>query len=366
MFRSHPLRKSMPLEDRERLPPQRRKLPTRIICTLGPASQRKETILKMSQAGMSIVRINFSHGSYEQHLQLIKSVREVNQEHHLDIKLLQDLTGYRIRLGELRRPIELMKYQEIMMVQGETQTDHCVPLHFEGDIRDIKKGMEVFIADGLIELVVVGTSGKRVRLEVVQGGRISSRKNVNIPKLKLKKDILTEQDKTDIEFGIEHGFDYIAQSFVRTHRDILSVVDRVKPYLPGCQIIAKIESQEGVRNLNSIMTACEGILIARGDLGVSLPIYEIPIIQKEIIHRCNQKKKTVITATQMLESMTINPRPTRAEVSDVANAILDGSDYVMLSGETAIGSFPVKCVRMMQNIIDYTQRHRTKVQTVRT
>jgi pyruvate kinase len=315
----------------------------------------------MAKAGMDIARINFSHGSYEQHLELIKLVREVNHEHHLNIKLLQDLTGYRIRLGELRRPIELMKHQQVHMCKGETQTDRYIPLHFEGDIRDIKKGMEVFIADGMIELVVVASSRKHLLLEVVSGGRISSRKNVNIPQMKLKEDILTEQDKTDIEFGIEHNFDYIAQSFVRTKSDILSVVNRVKPYLPKCQIIAKIESQEGVRNLDSIAVACDGILIARGDLGVSLPIYQIPVIQKEITRRCNQTSKTVITATQMLESMTTNPRPTRAEVSDVANAILDGSDYVMLSGETAIGNFPVKCVRMMENIITYTERHRAKL-----
>ena len=309
----------------------------------------------MARSGMDIARINFSHGDYEQHFQLTKLVHEVNREYQLNIKLLQDLTGYRIRLGELRRPLELMKYQEVCMVQAQTQIDHCIPLYFEGDIRDIKKGMEVYIADGMIELVVIGLKGKRLLLEVLNGGRINSRKNVNIPKLKVKASVLTEQDKEDIEFAIEHHYEYIAQSFVRTKKDALDVVNRVKPYLPDCQIIAKIESQEGVRNLKSIMEASEGILVARGDLGVSLPIYQIPIMQKDIIRCCNQKKKMVITATQMLESMTINPRPTRAEVSDVANAILDGTDYVMLSGETAIGNFPVKCVRMMKAIIDYTE-----------
>jgi pyruvate kinase len=218
--------------------------------------------------------------------------------------------------------------------------------------------MDVFIDDGNLQLRVIGRSKKGIRLEVIQGGILKSRKGVNIPKIKLKSDILTEKDKQDISFGIKNRVDYIAQSFVRHKADIVRVTKLVESRLPDCKIIAKIENQDGLKNLSEIMHACDGIMVARGDLGVSLPIYQIPIFQKFIIRRCNAEKKWVATATQMLESMITNSRPTRAEVSDVANAILDGTDYVMLSGETAVGAFPVKCVRMMKDIINFTEKNR--------
>jgi len=329
---------------------------TKIICTLGPASRTAETITRMARAGMDIVRINFSHGDHSQHQALIDAVRKVNAKIKTNIKILQDLEGYRIRIGHLRRPVALTKGQHIWMVAMDRSRGKDIPLEFSGDVRVIKKGMCVFVDDGKIFLKVLGCAGQRIRLQVEQGGFLKSRKGVNIPEMHLQSNILTDKDREDMDFGIKHEVDLIAQSFVRNKRDILRVAHRVKTGLPQCRIIAKIENRQGVRNVSSIIDGCDGIMVARGDLGVSLPIYQIPLIQKDIIRRCNKKKKFVITATQMLESMTEEIRPTRAEVSDVANAILDGTDYVMLSGETAVGRFPVKSVEMMRQIIEFTEK----------
>lgn len=330
---------------------------TKIICTLGPACARKETILKMARAGMAVARLNFSHGTHEQHEELIHLVRAINARHRQKIKLLQDLAGYRIRVGEMNQSIMLIKYQRLWMTLGKRQVGGVIPLDFEGDLKDFQKGMDVYIDDGKLYMKVVGRRYGKIEMEVFQGGILKSRKGVNIPELKLRADIFTEKDRQDIEFGIHSKMDFIAQSFVRNRQDILRVAKLVRPRLPNCKIIAKIENKDGLRNLDSIIDASDGILVARGDMGVSLPIYEIPIFQKEIIRRCNEKKKLVITATQMLDSMTENARPTRAEVSDVANAILDGTDCVMLSGETAVGNFPVKSVRMMRQIVEFTEKN---------
>lgn len=330
---------------------------TKIICTLGPASQRKDTIIKMAREGMDVARINFSHGSHADHLRMIKTIRAANREAKLDIKILQDLEGYRLRLGELKYPVELIKHQQVWM-KSKSSNVFDIPLDSDIAVHHLRKGMDIFIDDGKIHLKVMGRSKEGVRLEVEQGGIIKSRKGVNIPALKLRSEILTAKDKQDIAFGIRQKVDFIAQSFVRNRQDIIKVSRLVKPHLPKCKVIAKIENQDGVKNMGSIIDACDGVMVARGDLGVSLPIYEIPLIQKEIILNCNISNKMVVTATQMLESMTENSRPTRAEVSDVANAILDGTDYVMLSGETAVGSFPVKCVRMMRQIITHTEKFR--------
>ena len=216
--------------------------------------------------------------------------------------------------------------------------------------------MHVYIADGTIDLKVKGKNGDIFGLEVIQGGCISSKKGVNIPGLKLKSDIFTQKDANDLELGIKNKVDFVAQSFVRNAKDIAHVFDIVKKQLPKAKVIAKIENREGVDNIEEIINACDGIMVARGDLGVSLPIYQVPVLQKKIIKITNKKRKLDITATQMLETMIEHKRPTRAEVSDVANAIYDGSDCVMLSGETAIGKFPVETVEMMRKIIEFTEK----------
>lgn len=327
-----------------------------IICTLGPASSSEEVIAAMAGSGMGIARINFSHGDHKQHRDMIDTVRAVNKKYGYQTKILQDLEGYRIRVGQLKQPIELKRKQHVRMSNTPDESSGFIPLDSDIDIKSLQQGMHVFINDGMICLRVIGRQGERVELEVENGGIISSKKGVNIPELELNKNILTAKDEEDIAFGIENKVDYVAQSFVRNKQDILRVVNMVKPSLPGCKFIAKIENSDGVLNIESITDACDGIMIARGDLGVSLPIYQIPFIQKDIIRLCSKKKQFVITATQMLESMTEHPRPTRAEVSDVANAILDGSDFLMLSGETAVGHYPVESVRMMRQIIEFTKK----------
>ncbi len=329
---------------------------TKIICTIGPASRSKTTLREMARAGMDVARLNFSHGTHDEHKQVIETIRQINAETGAGIRILQDLEGYRIRVGHLKEPVELEKGRTVWMAAGEEQTSSAIPLEFNGDIMAIRPGMSVFIDDGKIFLSVTGQSGKRVKMKVEQGGLLQSRKGVNIPEMKLGGNILTAKDRRDIDFGILHQVDFVAQSFVRNKRDIQRVAALVRPRLPDCRIISKIENRQGAKNMSTILEGCDGIMVARGDLGVSLPIYQIPLLQKDIIRRCNRAKKPVITATQMLESMTEEIRPTRAEVNDVANAILDGTDYVMLSAETAAGRFPVETVKMMSQIIDCTER----------
>ena len=329
---------------------------SKIICTLGPASHSEKVICGMAKAGMAVARINFSHGDHQQHQKTIDAVRHVNKKKKTRIKLLQDLEGYRIRIGHLKKPIELKPKDRIRMSNVPQPPANVVPIDYTGVNCTLKKGLDVFVDDGLICLRVINSNKRSIHLEVINGGILKSRKGVNIPSLKLRSNILTEKDQEDISFGIKNEFDYVAQSFVRNKMDIKRVSQLLKPHLPRCRMIAKIENQEGIRNLDSISDACDGVIVARGDLGVSFPIYKIPMIQKEIINHCNRQQKMVITATQMLESMTHSPRPTRAEVGDVANAIIDGSNFVMLSGETAVGSYPVESVAMMKQVICYTEK----------
>ena len=329
---------------------------TKIICTLGPASSSAGIISKMAQAGMDVARLNFSHGDHKQHQKVINAIRTVNKRRKRPIQILQDLEGYRIRIGNLKSPIELKKGKFVFMSGRSKKAKDVIPLDCDFDIKALKAGMHVFISDGIIDLKIVERRKHCVKLQVIQGGVISSKKGVNIPGLKLKANIFTAKDELDIVFGIANKMDYVAQSFVRNKKDIKQIMELVKPHLPECKVIAKIENKEGVDNIDGIIDECDGIMVARGDLGVSLPIYQVPILQKRIINRTNRKKKLDVTATQMLESMIDNMRPTRAEVSDVANAILDGSDYVMLSGETAVGRFPVETVRMMRQIIEFTEK----------
>src|SRR3989338_423744 len=331
---------------------------TKIIGTLGPASSSEEMIIKMASRGMDVARLNFSHGTHAKHQAMIDLVRKVNRKRNFRVTILQDLEGYRIRIGHFKKKVLLQKNETWYMSADPVLTEEHIPFDFSEDVRSIEKGSSVFIDDGKLQLKVVGYSGKRLKLKVIQGGPLTERKGVNIPDQKLQSSILTQKDRQDIEFGIKNRVEKVAQSFVRNKKDILHIVDMVKPRLPDCKIIAKIEGPQGVRNIESIIDVCDGIMVARGDLGVSFPIYKVPILQKYLIHHCNRRKKLSITATQMLDSMMEQGRPTRAEVSDVANAILDGSDYVMLSGETAVGKYPSRTIKMMSQIIEYTEHYR--------
>jgi len=329
---------------------------TKIIATLGPASSDEDMILKLAIRGMNVARINFSHGTEDQHKNFVKRVRKINKEYRYDVKLLGDLAGYRIRVGHLKKKYLLVKDKVYYMSSLKDDTADHIPFDFDGDISDIKDGSQVFIDDGRLQLKVVEHVGKKLKLKIIQGGILESRKGINIPALKVQPNNMTDQDRKDLGFAIKHKFDYIAQSFVRNKRDIERVVDIVKPKVSYCKVIAKIENQDGVNNIDSIIEACDGVMVARGDLGVTLPLFKIPIVQKYIIHHCNRLKKLSITATQMLDSMVTAGRPTRAEVSDIANAILDGTDFVMLSGETSVGKYPSRSTKIMSQIIEYTER----------
>ncbi|MFH1577232.1 MAG: pyruvate kinase [Candidatus Margulisiibacteriota bacterium] len=328
---------------------------TKIICTLGPSSSSQAVLRKMMLAGMDVVRLNFSHGSAEHRLQRIKTVRELNKKCRRAIKILGDLEGFRIRIGRLKHPVALRKNDTIWLTQANIiGAGHTLPFDYTGNLKVIKNGHLIYIDDGNICLQVTGRKKDALRTRVIAASLLKDHKGINIPEAKLEFSGLTNKDRRNLAFALEHQLDYVAQSFVRSKEDIL----QIKKLLTGSKIkiIAKIENREGIKNIDEIIEVSDGIMIARGDMGISIPIYEVPLVQKKIIKKCNKAKKFVITATQMLESMTENPRPTRAEVADVANAVLDGTDYVMLSGETAVGKYPSETVLMMDQIIKFTEQ----------
>ena len=334
---------------------------TKTICALGPASSSETVIKKMIRSGMSVARLNFSHGKPQELLHRVKLIRLLNAKYRRRIKLLGDLQGHRIRIGDLTAPLELKKRQIVWLVSQKIKGKNGnIPFDYQGSLSSIKNGCQIFIDDGNIALEVIGRFGYRLKTRVIAGGLIKKFKGVNIPEAKLEFGGISKKDIQDIFFCEKHGVEYIAQSFVRTKKDILEVRKLIGAGSP-CQLIAKIECREGIKNIDEIIKVSDGIMIARGDMGVSLPIYEIPVIQKMIIKKCNRANKFVITATQMLESMTDNSRPTRAEVTDVANAIIDGTDFVMLSAETAVGKHPAETVIMMNNIIRFTERNLSKL-----
>ena len=333
---------------------------TKIICTLGPSSSKEDVLKNLILAGMNVARLNFSHGTNKTHKQSIDIIRRLNKNRRNKTKILQDLEGYRIRVGLFKGPrkmIELVKGSIVTLVNTlETDKKDVIPFDYEGSLYDIKTGCHIFIDDGNIALKVKSRDRNGIKAEVIVPGILKEHKGINIPDINLKFEGLTSKDKNNLLFGIANKVDFIAQSFVRSKKDIISVREFINQHKFNCPLIAKIENRQGIENIDEILDVSDGIMIARGDMGVSLPIYEVPMIQKMIIKKCNKHKKFVITATQMLESMTEHLRPTRAEVSDVANAILDGSDYVMLSGETAVGKHPIEAVQMMSDIIRFTEK----------
>ena len=333
---------------------------TKIVCTVGPASSKESVLRNMMRAGMDVVRLNFSHGTLAEHLEKIHLIRALNKKYRRHIRILGDLEGYRMRIGELKdkKPVPVKKREVLWLTTDKIfgQGDR-IPFDWAGSLKPIRPGQHIFIDDGLIALKVEARDKKNLKTRVIVGGLIKQSKGINIPGVKLDVTGLTRKDRDDIHFCIEHKVDYIAQSFVRNKQDILDLRAHLKHHSHRCGIIAKIENREGIRNIDGIISVCDGIMVARGDMGISIPVYEVPYIQKKIIKKCNKAKKFVITATQMLESMTEHPIPTRAEVCDVANAILDGTDFVMLSAESASGLYPVKCVEMMNQIIKFTEKH---------
>lgn len=328
-------------------------LRTKIICTIGPSSEEKGKISQLIRAGMNIARLNFSHGTYEEHKSRIVNLRDAEKELDANIAIMLDTKGPEIRIGTFGGHKAVLKTGQefalsILPVQGD---ENRVYVNFNQITQIVTKGDRILLADGLIELAVTVVKKDEVVCKVLNGGEISDRKGVNIPGKSLPLPALTQKDIDDIIFGIGMGVDFIAASFVRKASDVVEIQKILeKNGGEDVHIIAKIENQEGVDNIDEIIRVADAIMVARGDLGVEIPVEEVPLIQKRIIEKCNGEGKPVITATQMLDSMIRNPRPTRAETTDIANAILDGTDAIMLSGETAAGCYPVEAVQMMVRI----------------
>jgi len=316
-------------------------------------------------SGLDIVRLNFSHGSYSEHIKLAELVRTLNKKMRRSVKIMQDLEGYRIRIGKLQRPVLLKKGRHLYLTQEDiVGNEKEISFDYEGTLKVIKPGTLIFADDGKITLEVKAVEKNRLETKVLTDGELNEHKGVNIPDARLEFESFTEKDKIDIEVGIDNHFDYIAQSFVRNADDVITIKDVVKPRHPKCQIFAKVESREALDNIDGIIDEAGGVIVARGDLGICVPIYEIPVIQKQIVKKCREKNKPVVVATQMLDSMTEEPIPTRAEVTDVANAILDGATHLLLSAETAIGKHPHRVVDMMNKIIKSTERYQEKNQHI--
>ena len=334
---------------------------TKVVCTMGPNTNDRELLKKLIENGMDVARFNFSHGDHEEQKSRMDLLKELRQELNTNTAILLDTKGPEIRTGVLKggKRIMLKAGEQFTLTTEEIEGDESkVSITYEGLVQDVDAGRVILIDDGLIELKVVGKSEKEIFCEVINGGELGERKGVNVPNVAVRLPAITEKDKDDIRFGVEQGIDFIAASFVRNAECVLEIKAYLKelgaPYVP---IIAKVENAEGITNIDEIIRAADGVMVARGDLGVEIPAEEVPYLQKMIIQKCNMNFKTVITATQMLDSMMRNPRPTRAEVTDVANAVYDGTDAVMLSGETAQGKYPLEALQMMVHIIQNTEQH---------
>ncbi|MCK5220740.1 MAG: pyruvate kinase [Candidatus Aminicenantes bacterium] len=329
---------------------------TKIICTVGPSSESVEVLEKMLKSGMSVARLNFSHGDFGTHKRAIKNIRTAAKNTGIPIAILADLSGPKIRVGELAEPVELIKNKVVSL--GTRKGDGTIYTDFTMLPEIVKKGDPILIDDGNIELKVTEVKSNSVDCKVVTPGVVKSKKGINLPASGLSIPVFTKKDRIDLKFSIGEGVDLIAMSFVDSPENIVPVRKMLKTYSADIPVIAKIERPQALDNIVEIVDVFDGIMIARGDLGVEVLPEKVPIIQKELILLANRENKLVITATQMLESMISSPRPTRAEASDVSNAILDGSDCVMLSGETAVGKYPVKAVNIMERIAGTTEGSR--------
>jgi pyruvate kinase len=334
---------------------------TKIVATIGPASRDRAVLQRLIEAGVNVVRLNFSHGQHDEHLAVMGLVREIAARSGRAIALLQDLSGPKIRTGRVKdgNPIALHDGQTLSITTDETVegTSDRIATSYDALPRDVSAGDTILLDDGNLELKVLETSGETVRCTVVHGGLLKSNKGMNLPGVKLSVPALTEKDRNDLAFGVRNGVDFVALSFVRRAEDVEECRALIRSLGGNVPVIAKIEKREAIDDLPSILEASDGLMVARGDLGVEMSTEEVPTLQKRIIEMANGAGRVVITATQMLESMIENPRPTRAEASDVANAILDGTDAVMLSGESAVGRFPVETVETMARIALFTEEH---------
>jgi pyruvate kinase len=342
---------------------------TKIVCTIGPASESVETLVQLMEAGMDVARLNFSHGDFAEHGARIANIRKAAEKAGKTVAILLDTKGPEIRTGNFKDgQAHLEKGDTVYVTMKEIEgTAARFTVTYGGLINDVHAGSKILLDDGLIELEVldIDHENAEIKTTALNSGIIKNKKGVNVPNVKVNLPGMTEKDADDIEFGIEQGVDFIAPSFIRRPSDVLEIKELLEKHdATHIQIIPKIENQEGVDNIDTILEASNGIMVARGDLGVEIPAEDVPLVQKELIRKCNNVGKPVITATQMLDSMQRNPRPTREEASDVANAILDGTDAIMLSGETAAGEYPIESVQTMSSIASKTETgldHRTIV-----
>lgn len=334
---------------------------TKIVCTLGPATSDRDTLHALVEAGMDVARINFSHGDHEGHRALVRHVREASEAVGRRVSVLQDLQGPKIRVGNIQgESVHLEPGKELILTAKPPveSTSERVFIDYDSLAEDVEEGGRILLDDGLLELRVVGASEGEVRAEVVIGGELKSRKGVNLPHIRTSTPALTDKDLRDLELGLELDVDLIALSFVRSSEDVAVLNQRIREAGKNTAVIAKVEKPEAVRDMAGVIHEADGIMVARGDLGIEMDMADVPATQKMLIKQCLASAKPVITATQMLESMIENSRPTRAEASDVANAVLDGSDAVMLSGETAVGKYPVRVVKVMSHIISQAESYR--------
>ena len=330
---------------------------TKIICTIGPASESEDKLKELMMAGMNVARFNFSHGSHDEHRRKFERIRKLRDELDIPVATMLDTKGPEIRLKDFKNGKEMLEAgQTFTLTAREIEgTKDEVSITYKDLTKDCKSGMTILLDDGLIELSVEKVTDTDIVCTVVNGGPVSDKKGVNVPGAELSMPYLSEQDRSDIIFGCEQGFDFVAASFVRTKEDVQDIRDILKEKNSPMKIIAKIESTQGINNIEEILAAADGIMVARGDMGVEVPFEEVPVVQKKLIKMAEAAGKYVITATQMLDSMIHHPRPTRAEATDVANAIYDGTTAIMLSGETAAGDYPVEALKTMSRIAERTE-----------
>ena len=331
---------------------------TKIICTLGPSTDKRDVLRELIANGMNVARFNFSHGSYEEHGGRLANLKALREELGKPVAALLDTKGPEIRLKEFKNGVEMLEAgQTFTLTTREVEgTKEICSITYKDLPHDVHEGGTIMLDDGLIMLRIEKVTDTDITCTVLNSGKIKTKKGVNVPGVHLSMPYLSQKDREDIIFGIQNGFDFIAASFVRTAQDVYDIRNLLNEYDSNIRIIAKIENREGVNNIDSILSAADAVMVARGDLGVEVPFEELPEIQKNIIKTCISRGKRVVTATQMLESMAKNPRPTRAEVSDVANAVYDGTSAIMLSGETSVGKYPVETVATMSRIAENAER----------
>ncbi|HET6370791.1 MAG TPA: pyruvate kinase [Nitrospiria bacterium] len=330
----------------------------KIVCTIGPASARQETISSLIRSGMDVARLNFSHGTHAEHAQVIRWIREESSRHEKPVAILQDLQGPKIRIGSLSGGSAKLEREALFTLTTEPIVGNSerASVSYPDLPRSVRLGDHLLMDDGMIELEVIKKGAKEILCKVVYGGILRDHKGLNLPGARIRAQALTPKDRDDLQFGLSQGVDYVAISFVRNEKDVLDAKEAIRKSGAQVPLIAKLERLEVIRNLEGVLKVADGVMVARGDLGVEASVEEVPILQKEIIRKANELRVPVITATQMLESMVLSPHPTRAEASDIANAVFDGTDAVMLSAETASGRYPVESVETMVRIIKAAEK----------